>query len=105
MARLVLALGLLTSCLVATAADLSPQRQDELHNLLLQDCGSCHGLTMQGGLGPALTPEALQHKDREMLIVTILQGRHGTPMPPWSTMLSRNEVEWLVEQLNEGVGP
>lgn len=105
MARLMLGLSLVAWLLVATATELSPQRRDELHNLLLQDCGSCHGMTMKGGLGPALTPEALQNKDREMLIVTVLEGRHGTPMPPWSTMLSRPEVEWLVDQLYEGVTP
>lgn len=87
----------------AAEAELSQQRRDELHNLLLQDCGSCHGMTMKGGLGPALTPAALKTKDREVLIATILQGRHGTPMPPWSTMLSRDEVSWLVDRLYEGV--
>ncbi len=105
MARLVLGLWLITWSFVATAAELTQQRRDELTNLLLQDCGSCHGMTMKGGLGPALTPEVLRDKDREMLIVTILQGRHGTPMPPWSTMLSRQEVEWLVDQLYVGVTP
>jgi cytochrome c55X len=105
MARLMLGLGLFAWLLVATAAELSQQRRDELHNLLLHDCGSCHGMTMKGGLGPALTPEVLQNKDREMLIVTVLEGRHGTPMPPWSTMLNRDEVEWLVDQLYEGVTP
>jgi cytochrome c55X len=105
MARVILGLGVLAWCLLATATELSQQRRDELHNLLLQDCGSCHGMTMKGGLGPALTPDVLQNKDREMLVVTILQGRHGTPMPPWSTMLSRQEVDWLVDQLYAGVKP
>ena len=39
---------------------LSKQRISELNNLLIQDCGSCHGMTMKGGLGPALTPEVLK---------------------------------------------
>lgn len=105
MARDLLVAGLLLIALSASAAEVTAQRRDELRNLLLQDCGSCHGMTMKGGLGPALTPQALQGKDREMLVVTILQGRPGTPMPPWQGMLSRAEVEWMVDSLYQGVTP
>lgn len=89
------------------AADesLSIQRQTELHDLLLQDCGSCHGMTLKGGLGPALTPEALKHKSRELIEVTILDGRSGTPMPPWKNILTKHEVHWLVNTLYRGVAP
>lgn len=82
---------------------ISKLRRTELHNLLLQDCGSCHGMTMKGGLGPALTPEALKDKSREMLETTILYGRPGTPMPPWDKLLSKAEVRWLVDLLYSGV--
>ena len=44
---------------LATAADIAPARQSQLHNMVVQDCGSCHGLTMKGGLGKPLLPEAL----------------------------------------------
>ncbi len=87
----------------ASATDISATRQQELRDLLLQDCGSCHGMTLKGGLGPALTPQALAGKPREMLVSTILQGRAGTPMPPWSGILSREEVDWLVDKLFQGV--
>ena len=40
----------------------SAERQAKLDHLLLQDCGSCHGLRMTGGLGPALTRDALAGK-------------------------------------------
>lgn len=83
--------------------DISEQRRAELSNLLIQDCGSCHGMTMKGGLGPALTPEVLKTKSREMIEVTILQGRPGTPMPPWQSILSKEEVRWIVERLYSGV--
>ena len=69
----------------ATAETLSSERQAELRNLLLQDCGSCHGMRLTGGLGPALTPQALQGKSREQLIATVSEGRPGTPMPPMET--------------------
>ena len=37
----------------AYAETISAQRSEELRNLLIQDCGSCHGITLKGGLGPA----------------------------------------------------
>ena len=86
-----------------SSLSISKQRQAELHNLLLQDCGSCHGMTMKGGLGPALTPEVLKTKSRQMIEVTILQGRPGTPMPPWNGILTKEEVRWLVDKLYAGV--
>ena len=45
--------GLLLTTGAAVAQDgPSAARQDELLHLLRQDCGSCHGLTLRGGLGP-----------------------------------------------------
>ena len=38
----------------ALAAGVSAERQGQLERLLLQDCGSCHGMRLTGGLGPAL---------------------------------------------------
>jgi cytochrome c55X len=80
-------------------ADIDATRQKELKYLLTQDCGSCHGLTLKGGLGPALLPQALKGKSREFLIMTILKGRPGTAMPPWEAMLSQDEAAWLADQL------
>jgi cytochrome c55X len=83
-------------------ADVPPARQTELTRLLTQDCGSCHGLTLKGGLGPALTPQALTGKSPEWLREVILEGRPGTPMPPWKPFLSREEAGWIVQQLLRG---
>ncbi|RMG33616.1 MAG: cytochrome c [Gammaproteobacteria bacterium] len=77
-------------------------RQVELRNMLLQDCGSCHGLTLKGGLGPALRPENLAGKPREFLFETIRLGRPGTAMPPWGPILKDAEIAWLVDQLVSG---
>ena len=98
----------IASCLLAAAtglaiADISTERQTELIYLLKQDCGSCHGMTFKGGLGPALLPETLNGKPRELLVTTILEGRAGTAMPPWKTMLTRDEAEWITVQLQQGV--
>jgi len=86
-----------------TALQISDERQAELLNLLKQDCGACHGMTLKGGLGPALTPEVIKDKSAQMLVETILLGRPGTPMPPWSPFLTREEARWLVEQLYQGI--
>lgn len=82
----------------------SPARQTELRYLLTQDCGSCHGSTLKGGLGPSLLPQALAGKSRELLIATILDGRPGTAMPPWRPMLDAEEAAWLVDRLLAGEG-
>lgn len=86
----------------AAAADPDPARQRELLVLLKQDCGSCHGMRLTGGLGPALTPEALRTKPAESLAATIYFGRTGTAMPPWRPFLSEAEARWLVARMIDG---
>ena len=78
------------------------QRRTALIRLVRQDCGSCHGMTLAGGLGPALLPENLRDKDRRSLKNTILFGRAGTPMPPWREFLTDDEAGWLVDRLGKG---
>lgn len=84
------------------SADMTTARQTELLHLLKHDCGSCHGMTLQGGLGPALTPPALNGKSEAMLRDTILHGRSGTPMPPWKAFMNTQEADWLVQRLQRG---
>jgi len=80
----------------AVAGEPSPERQSTLRNLLNHDCGACHGLTLKGGLGPALLTEALAEKSDDFLITTILNGRPGTAMPPWQPFMNRDEAAWLL---------
>lgn len=95
---------LLLSVNLSVSADaLTPQRQDELRNLLEQDCGSCHGMTLKGGLGPALTTEVLKNKPIELITTTIREGRPGTPMPPWKHLLSEADISWLAKTLKQQV--
>lgn len=84
------------------APAISPIRQKELVHLVRQDCGSCHGMTLQGGLGPSLLPEALRDKPVESLVATIYGGRPGTPMPPWHRFVTEAEAEWIVGKLLAG---
>jgi len=81
----------------------APARQAELLHMVRQDCGSCHGLRMEGGLGVPITPKDLQGKDIEGLKITILQGRPGTTMPPWSPFVSEAEAGWIVNMLLKGL--
>ncbi|HJV94223.1 MAG TPA: cytochrome c [Azonexus sp.] len=93
---------LLILCLASTtvlAAEPDATRQKELVRLVRQDCGSCHGMTLQGGLGPALLPANLRDKAAAGLTATIVYGRPGTPMPPWQQFMSEAEASWIVEQL------
>lgn len=97
--------GLITAAMllpIGVQAELSTQRQQELQHLLKHDCGSCHGMTLKGGLGPALLPDALKDKPDELLFITIREGRPGTPMPPWKSQLSEADVHWLVNTLRQG---
>jgi cytochrome c55X len=81
------------------AGEPSADRQDTLRNMLKHDCGACHGLTMKGGLGPALLPEALAGKSDAFLADAILNGRKGTAMPPWQRFINRDEALWLIKIL------
>lgn len=77
-------------------------REQALIHMVRQDCGSCHGLTLKGGLGPALTPQALHDRPAESLVATIVGGRPGTPMPPFRGLVTEAEAWWMVEQLLAG---
>lgn len=92
-------IGLFSSAAWAASAAPSPERQQTLSHLLHQECGSCHGLHLNGGLGPALTPSALAGQQPEQVAGAILKGRPGTAMPGWSRFLNESEAQWLAEQL------
>jgi cytochrome c55X len=83
--------------------EVNATRQNELVYFVKHDCGSCHGMTLKGGLGPALLPETLSAQPKEYLVTTILEGRKNTAMPPWKSMLSRNDALWIAEQLQSGL--
>jgi cytochrome c55X len=82
--------------------ELTEQRKEQLIHMVKQDCGSCHGMTLKGGLGPALLPEDVKDKPLLFLQNTILYGRTGTAMPPWKTILTEQEVLWISQGLQQG---
>lgn len=84
------------------AIDPPPARQQALIHLVRQDCGSCHGLTLRGGLGPPLTAASLRERTVETLAATIIHGRPGTPMPPFRGIVDAGEADWVARQLLAG---
>ena len=100
--KLIFALFYVSTVTVCFAAEPDASRQNELVRLVRQDCGSCHGMTLQGGLGTPLTREALADKPTDYLSAMILHGRPGTAMPPWRTLLTEAQAQWIAERLREG---
>lgn len=99
-ARLICVLALLAAPALAEAP--GAVSAPELENLVRQDCGSCHGLTLAGGLGPDIRPEALDGMPSDVLAEVILDGRPGTAMPPWRPLLSEAEAAWIADYLLNG---
>lgn len=100
-----LATGLLPALLIALPGHAevpSSARQKELVHLVRQDCGSCHGMSLKGGLGPALLPAMLAERPAESMTATILFGRPGTPMPGWQRFVNESEAAWIVARLRDG---
>jgi cytochrome c55X len=89
----------------APAAEPEPDRRQALVHMVRQDCGSCHGMRLAGGLGPALLPARLAELPDESLVATILYGRPGTAMPGWQRFMNEAEAGWIVARLKEGFPP
>lgn len=82
-------------------AEIPADRAKALEHMVLQDCGSCHGLTLKGGLGRPLTAEALASAAPEGLALIILDGIPGTAMPPWRPLMTEDEALWIANYLKE----
>lgn len=75
---------------------------DALENLVRQDCGSCHGITLKGGLGRPITAQALADWDAETVAQVVLNGMPGTAMPGWAGVISEVEARAIAEGLKKG---
>ncbi len=87
---------------ITASSVTDPARQQALVRIVRQDCGSCHGMQLTGGLGPALTPKALADIPFDTVVASIVHGRPGTPMPSWKTLLSTADAHWIAQQLQAG---
>jgi mono/diheme cytochrome c family protein len=81
-----------------------------------QNCATCHGAALTGGVGPALNPiEKLpgvsNPLDPQYLIGIITNGRTegGKVMPPWKDKLSGQEIKdvaaFIIQSNREGEPP
>jgi len=101
-------LALLVLAGAAQAGDAPPKMAPDpvaLERLVVQDCGSCHGLTLKGGLGPDIRPQALEYYEPDVLQTVILDGMPGTAMPPWRPLITEAEAAWISEYLLKGEAP
>ncbi len=98
-----LSLVILVFLSLSVFADRLTDRQQELRYLIKHDCGSCHGMTLKGGLGPSLQSLALKNKPDELLFITIKEGRPGTPMPPWKSLLTNDDINIIIKILRKGI--
>lgn len=94
-------LALLLALAIPAAAEVGAERKTALEHMVTQDCGSCHGLTLKGGLGSPLTAGALTNAEPETLATIILDGLPGTAMPPWRPLLTEEEAIWIARYLKE----
>lgn len=97
MARL--AALMLAFALPVQAGEVAPARAEELRHLVRQDCGSCHGLRLTGGLGSPITAQALAGRDPDELAMLILDGLPGSAMPGWRPLLTADEARWIADYL------
>jgi nitrite reductase (NO-forming) / hydroxylamine reductase len=65
-------------------------------------CSGCHGPDRRGATGPALLPQRLTQDDAYYFDV-IKDGKPGTAMPPWSSLLSDEEIFSLVSYIRSEV--
>lgn len=100
----------LSTCLILAVSDPlhagepAASRKMELQNIVLQDCGSCHGITLQGGLGASLRKEDLLDRGHTATTLqqVISEGRPAQAMPGWKAILTPSEILWISEALLDG---
>ena len=93
------ALCVLLAANAAQAVEAADDKAAKLERLVIQDCGSCHGLTLKGGLGNPIDVDTMQHYAREDLRDIILNGIPGTAMPPWRPLITEDDALWIADHL------
>jgi mono/diheme cytochrome c family protein len=69
-------------------------------SLYVQNCASCHGQTLQGGIGPALKRRNWPYgQDRDLLIKIIHQGK-GLSMPAFDGRLNNQQIEAIADYMD-----
>ncbi|MBF0400915.1 MAG: c-type cytochrome [Magnetococcales bacterium] len=92
---------LLLSC-VGSSAQAGESSAAELYQT---HCAGCHQSERLGGMGPALLPENLQRLKPSQAHEVIEKGRPATQMPAYGEMLSKAEIQALVELIYTPLTP
>ena len=82
-----------------SAQSASPLNTERLKHIIKHDCGSCHGMTLKGGLGPSILEEDLKKWSDEQLFTVIKWGRPKLVMPPWKDIFTDQEIQWIIKYL------
>jgi mono/diheme cytochrome c family protein len=112
--------GLLLLTGISTLADASPSPAASTalpgdpnngQQVYTQNCTTCHGTALEGGIGAVLNPIAKlpgvsNPLDPNYLITTITNGISGTAMPAWGGKLSDQQIKdvasFIIQQNNLG---
>ena len=90
------ALFIITTALAACGGEKGPVVQDKpVAEFFLDSCSGCHGADRRGATGPALLPQRLTQTD-EYYFGVIQNGKPGTVMPPWGSVLSEDDINTLI---------
>src|SRR5690606_33645345 len=92
LARFFAVLGLFLTC--------APAMADDISQLYLLHCQSCHGPDRLGGTGPALLPESLARIKRADVIDAIRNGRPASQMTGFGSVLDASQIEALADYLH-----
>ena len=99
-----LALRLALACLAGAsfAAQAAPALADA-EKLYQTHCATCHGVKMEGAIGPTLGEHAWLHgaPTRDNLIKIISKGVPEKDMPAWSPTLSKQQIALLAGYVAE----
>lgn len=88
--------GSLLLCFFVLTVARAAAEPDELYR---QHCASCHGADRLGGMGPALLPENLSRIKASEATRVIADGRIATQMPGFSSQLSAQDTQALVDYI------
>ena len=74
----------------------------KVENTYRSFCQTCHGATLQGGMGSSLVDSALvKQKDVSSLFRIIKEGVRGKGMPAWGPSLDDGQIHALIAYISE----